>query len=270
MKQIIILIAIFIQTILLAQSQIPQGFTYQAVALGSDGAELVNQNVSIRASILSGSASGDTQWIEMHQPQTDEFGLFTLIIGQGTPGLGGLQSNFSDIDWGSSSHFIKIEMDVNAGTDYQLLGVSQLMSVPYALYAESSYNTVNSDVATFGDYTEIAPNIDSSATYHNLKYSYQASQAGFLQIFYGLSGLGNDNYSLMRSVFIECSIDNTTSGSYSLSQNDEIIYMSKVNDMDLFGDYQQTDLIPIKQGYYYNIWVGHGIIMNKVQFIPLN
>ena len=119
-------------------AQVPQGFTYQAVATDSNGLELVEQNVSLRVTILSESSSGIEQWIETHATSTDGFGLFTITIGEGTSTGNGVQSSFPDIDWGDSEHHLKIEMDVNGGSDYQLLGISQLMSVPYALYAENS------------------------------------------------------------------------------------------------------------------------------------
>ena len=121
-----------------AFAQAPQGFTYQAVATDNNGLELVEQNVSVRVSILSESSTGVEQWIETHSTTTDGFGLFTITIGEGTSTGNGVQSSFSDIDWGGSEHHLKIEMDVDGGSDYQLLGISQLMSVPYALYAESS------------------------------------------------------------------------------------------------------------------------------------
>ena len=121
-----------------AFAQAPQGFTYQAVATDNNGLELVEQNVSVRVSILSESSTGVEQWIETHSTTTDGFGLFTITIGEGTSTGNGAQSAFSDIDWGGSEHHLKIEMDVDGGSEYQLLGISQLMSVPYALYAESS------------------------------------------------------------------------------------------------------------------------------------
>ena len=132
----LLLLFLFIPFIHLAQ--VPYGFTYQAVATDYNGLELVEQNVSLRVSILSESPSGTEQWIETHSTPTDGFGLFTITIGDGTSTGNGVQSSFSDIDWGGSEHHLKIEMDVSGGSDYQLLGISQLMSVPYALYAESS------------------------------------------------------------------------------------------------------------------------------------
>jgi hypothetical protein len=132
------LIYILILIPILAFSQAPQGIGYQGVATDALGIELINQSISIRASILSSSATGSIEWQEIHNTATDTFGLFTLTIGQGTSTGNGAQANFADITWGANTHFLKIEMDVNGGTNYSHMGTNQMMSVPYALYAENA------------------------------------------------------------------------------------------------------------------------------------
>jgi uncharacterized protein (TIGR02145 family) len=122
----------------IVSAQAPQGVGYQGVATDSEGIELVTQAISIRASILSGSVNGTVQWQETHDTSTDEFGLFALIIGEGENTGSGLLSSFADIPWGESTYFLQIEMDATGGMDYSLMGVNQMMSVPYALYAEST------------------------------------------------------------------------------------------------------------------------------------
>ena len=123
-------------------AQVPQGVGYQGVATDANGIELVNQAISIRASVLSGSATGTIEWEETHATSTDTFGLFTLTIGQGTSTGNGVQLSFSDISWGTNTHFLKIEMDVTGGSNYSFMGTNQMMSVPYALYAESAGDTI--------------------------------------------------------------------------------------------------------------------------------
>jgi hypothetical protein len=135
MKRLLLLL-FFIPFISLAQ--VPQGVGYQGVATDANGIELVNQAISIRASILSASANGTVEWEETHATSTDTFGLFTLTIGQGTSTGNGVQLSFSDISWGTNTHYLKIEMDVTGGANYSFMGTNQMMSVPYALYAESA------------------------------------------------------------------------------------------------------------------------------------
>jgi len=135
MKRLLLLL-FFIPFISLAQ--VPQGVGYQGVATDASGIELVNQAISIRASVLSASATGNVEWEETHATSTDTFGLFTLTIGQGTNTTNGAQSSFADISWGTNTYFLKIEMDVTGGSTYSNMGTNQMMSVPYALFAESA------------------------------------------------------------------------------------------------------------------------------------
>ena len=142
---------------LLAFTQVPQGVGYQGVATDANGIELVNQSISIRASIISASPTGTIEWQETHNTSTDTFGLFTLTIGQGTSTGNGAQISFADITWGANTHFLKIEMDVNGGTNYSHIGTNQMMSVPYALYAE------NANI----DYDSIATILSNDSTFIN-------------------------------------------------------------------------------------------------------
>lgn len=114
-------------------SQAPASFKYQAVARDASGSVLANKSISFRISILKGSETGTAVFRETHSPVTNEFGLVNLEIGQGTV----IDGNFSAIDWGGSSHYLKVEMDPNGGTSFALMGTSQLLSVPYALNAKS-------------------------------------------------------------------------------------------------------------------------------------
>jgi len=91
-------------------------------------------DLTVRISIFSESETGPLQWEETHSATTNEFGLFTLQIGAGTR-TNGLATNFSDIIWGLASHFLKVEVD--AGNDYEDMGTTQLLPVPYALNAKS-------------------------------------------------------------------------------------------------------------------------------------
>jgi len=132
------LIYILLFTPILASAQVPQGVGYQGVATDANGIELVNQSISIKASIISASPTGIIEWQETHNTSTDTFGLFILTIGQGASTGNGAQTSFADITWGANTHFLKIEMDVNGGTNYSHMGTNQMMSVPYSLYAKNA------------------------------------------------------------------------------------------------------------------------------------
>lgn len=133
-KQISLLLFAFFLMSQIALAQVPQAFNYQAVARDAMGQVLKNQNVRILACIKNISPQGNCLYIESHQTTTNQFGLFTLEIGNGTLVAG----NFAIIDWANNNKYLDISLDPTGGTNYIRMGVSQLLSVPYALHAGSS------------------------------------------------------------------------------------------------------------------------------------
>ncbi len=119
-----------------AQVAPPPGINYQAVARDNTGSILANNSLTIRVSILN-VVNGAPQFQETHTVTTNQFGLFDMVIGQGTF-VTGPYNSLSAIPWGSSNYFVKIE--ANPGTGYIDMGTMQLWSVPYALYSGSSTN----------------------------------------------------------------------------------------------------------------------------------
>jgi len=138
MKKILTFSAALILLAGFVLGQAPQKFNYQAVARNSDGSLIANQTVAIRLSILDGSIYGASLYVEVHHPVTNQFGLFTVNVGGGTVEYG----LFGAIQWDSNTKFLKVEMDANNGSSYTLMGTTQLLSVPYALYAEKSGSTL--------------------------------------------------------------------------------------------------------------------------------
>ena len=114
-------------------AQAPQAFKYQSVVRDNSGELITNQAVSFRIGILQDSINGTLVYSETHNQNTNQFGLVALEIGSGTVELG----VFEDISWGAKSNFLKLELDVTGNTNYQLMGTSQLLSVPYSLNSGS-------------------------------------------------------------------------------------------------------------------------------------
>jgi hypothetical protein len=119
------LLFILLFTVIGLKAQIPQGFSYQAIYRDSEGNSVSNQNVTVKFSIIDSIISGPNLYIEQHNSTTNEFGLITLTVGSGTVQTG----NFSSINWTKNSKFLKVEIN---GT---LSGITQLLSVPYAMVA---------------------------------------------------------------------------------------------------------------------------------------
>lgn len=140
MKKIISVLALFLPIIIF--SQVPQGISYQALALNATGTPVVSSNVGIRLSLTENSASGTVLYSETHVKTTNEQGLFNLVIGQGTV----ITGNFASINWGTNAKFLKAEIDVLGGTDYIFVGSTQLLSVPYALSAGSLTGSANDSI----------------------------------------------------------------------------------------------------------------------------
>lgn len=112
----------------------PQKFNYQAVVNDNTGEPIANTSVSYQISILQGSSVGTSVYTETHSAITSAKGLTNLVIGEGTL----VSGDFSTIDWGTNVYYLEIEVDVTGGTSYIKLGTSQLVSVPYALHAQSA------------------------------------------------------------------------------------------------------------------------------------
>ncbi len=133
MKKIILfLLGICMMTNLLAQA--PQGIPYQSIIRNGSGNLLLNQSVQIRFTIHDSTMSGNIVYQETHAITTSAAGMLILTIGQGTPVIG----NFSTVNWGSGAKFMQVELDASGGTIYVDLGTQQMMSVPFALYSNST------------------------------------------------------------------------------------------------------------------------------------
>lgn len=112
---------------------VPQGINYQAVARDATGVELANQALTVQLSVITGSSTGPVSWQETHAVTTNDFGVFTAVIGQGASTGSGSSATFEEVDWGSATHYMKVE--INTGSGYVDMGTNELLSVPYALMA---------------------------------------------------------------------------------------------------------------------------------------
>jgi hypothetical protein len=129
MKKLYTLLALVITLITFAQA--PQGFNYQATVRNSAGVLIVNQNVLVKFNVYQNAANGTIVYSENQSVTTDDLGHINLVVGQGTSNAG----TFTNINWGSGSYFLGIEL--NTGSGYLDMGTTQLMSVPYAFYSSN-------------------------------------------------------------------------------------------------------------------------------------
>ena len=150
MKKFYAILCLAIASLTQLQAQAPQGFNYQATVRGSGGDLIINTSVYFKFNLIQGSQTGVPIFTETHYVPTDDLGQVNLVIGQGTPSVG----TFSELDWSQGSYYLGIELDTGSG--YVAMGTTQLLSVPYALYAESSGNS-----------TPTTPNLEAVLTENN-------------------------------------------------------------------------------------------------------
>ncbi|MBN2775272.1 MAG: hypothetical protein JXR31_13535, partial [Prolixibacteraceae bacterium] len=137
MKRILLIIIIIIGLISSGvNAQSPELINYQTIVRDASGNVLENQDISFLISITQESESGIVVYSEKHFVKTNQFGLINLQIGSGEVESGSLPS----VNWGSNSHFLKVEMDPSGGSSFTLMGTVQLLSVPYALHAKTVEN----------------------------------------------------------------------------------------------------------------------------------
>ncbi len=130
MKNIIFFILILPQ---ISFAQTFNGINYQAIAYDSNGFEIANQNLELKFSILNDSVNGLASYVETHTVTTDDFGLFSVVIGQGNS-----QNNFNLVNW-KGINFLKTQILDN--NQYMTLGTHQFFSVPYSYYSKKSEDT---------------------------------------------------------------------------------------------------------------------------------
>ena len=132
-----------------ANAQAPQGIPYQAVARDNAGNLIKNQSIALRFSIHDGTANGAIIFTETHSVTTDALGLFAVNIGGGTS-----SGTLADVNWGSGAKFTQVESDVTGGSNFIDMGTTQMMSVPYALYAGTT-TAATGQVYTIGLWPEL-------------------------------------------------------------------------------------------------------------------
>src|SRR5690554_7223308 len=132
MKKIITVCAVLLMTASVF-AQAPEKMSYQAVVRDASDALLGSTSVGMQISILQGSPSGTSVYKERQFPNTNANGLVSIEIGTGIVVTG----DFTTIDWSHGPYFIKTETDPTGGASYTITGTSQLLSVPYALYAKT-------------------------------------------------------------------------------------------------------------------------------------
>lgn len=161
LQKIVFSVVVIIATAGSVYAQVPQGFNFQAVARGASGDILAEQDLGVKVSIIKGTETGNPVYTETHSVTTNPLGLIQLVIGEGTPADG---ETFAGVDFGNDNYYVKLAIDVSGGTEYEDLGTTRLLSVPYALVAQKSIEGGSS-----GGATEFNLNTDEGDTTFSVK-----------------------------------------------------------------------------------------------------
>ena len=194
MKKIIFIAGLFLGASFV-YAQVPEKMSYQAVVRNASGQLLQNQNVGIRVSILQNSQSGTVVYSERLTGTTNANGLVSLAIGSGTV----ISGTFNAINWSSGTYYLKTETDPAGGTNYTITGTSQLLSVPYAMYAKSSGGGGGSGLT-----------LPYSATANNPATLFSLTNNGDGASVEGISSVNTSSISAVRGL-----ISNTAPGGFS-------------------------------------------------------
>jgi uncharacterized protein (TIGR02145 family) len=145
MKKILLLIICF-WCLFPIQAQVPQAFSYKVLIKGNNGNPHSNKKINLKISIIQDNVDGTVVYTEKHQVNTSPTGIVDIEIGRGTPLIG----LFTEIDWKHWPYFVKAELDLKCGGNYNLLAITELLSVPYAMYAGNAANGFS------GNYNDLA------------------------------------------------------------------------------------------------------------------
>ncbi|MDQ3018063.1 MAG: hypothetical protein M3R25_15230, partial [Bacteroidota bacterium] len=151
MKNLLVIIFFCISAINIAFGQAPQKLSYQAVIRDATDRLIKSSPIGIRTSIIQGSENGSVVYQEIYNPNpvSNQNGLLSLKIGSGIPTSGGYI--FEDINWEAGPFYIRTETDLSGGTSYSIISTSELLSVPYALFAGSGVKGDKGDKGEKGD-----------------------------------------------------------------------------------------------------------------------
>jgi len=251
MKTTTIILMILFCSIIDLYAQTPESFKYQAVVRSGGGTVLANQAVGFQLSILQTSETGTSVYTETFTTTTNSYGLVNLLIGEGTP----INGDFTTIDWGAETYFLKVEIDETGGASYVFIGTSKLNSVPYALHAKNtekiqgkniSINTPSSGQVLKWNGTEWAPADDDVTGGSGVDGV--VNSASF-------SGTNNKTLTLGRSNGLTALTTNFTDevNDADADTTNELQVISFLNDTLYLTNGGQ-----VYMGVYGNLWASHG------------
>ena len=153
MKNIINILLIITTSTFTLFSQ-PDYINFQSVIRDKDNKLVIDKSVALRISLLKNSDVGSILYREAHHIATNSNGIATIQIGSGNNDIG----NYLDIEWAKDNVYVKVEMNID-NSGYIVVGTTQLLAVPYALFAKHTTGGGSNANYTAGDGIKIENNI---------------------------------------------------------------------------------------------------------------
>ena len=134
--KLFLLFILLVNQVILVTAQeklLPQGISYQAVALGTDGNLLAEKPIKVRFSLTSKDGVSSVFFQEDHDILTQDDGSFQAVIGQGLITKGALKT----VPWSTRNIFLSVEL-AETGEELKLVSRSQMLAVPYAFVSQQA------------------------------------------------------------------------------------------------------------------------------------
>lgn len=198
---------------------------------------MIDQDITIRASVIKGNPNGVIEWQEVHTVTTDQFGLFTINVGEGNY-VGGSQTNFKNIAWSNGAYWLRIEMDPVGGQNFSFMGATKIVSVPYALYAEGANHAAQADKAALAgkaDTATVAQTTQTAAVANTALDDMDKDPLNELQSLQFVNDtlrLVNANGSVSPGAAIHLADNSTTNELQTLSLQNGVLSISNGNSVD--------------------------------------
>jgi hypothetical protein len=217
----ILLIILCLAYVVTFQAQVPQAFSYKVQIKGNSGNPHANKKINLKVSIIQDNVDGNEVYIEKHQVNTSPSGIVDIEIGRGTPLLG----LFTEIDWKQWPYFIKAEVDLKCAGTFNLIAVTELLSVPFAMYAGNVANGFSGNYEDLLNKPKIKENL--SEFFNDVGYINHENDpdpGNELQFI----SISNDTIYLSRGGFVKLPAQTNISGKFYYGDKDGDRYGDKL------------------------------------------
>ena len=159
--------------------------TYQAIIRSQDNNLVTNSNISVKIIVHQGTISGTNVYQETHYAITNNNGLVSLEIGKGKSIIG----TFNKIAWEKGPYFIETQVDVTGGNNYNIIGITELLSVPYALHAKTAERLVGDNGSSPVKAKVIAFNSSRNVTVSDVNNIIECTKSAILTLTSGFESM---------------------------------------------------------------------------------